>query len=141
MLKVTNGTSGGGALRVGTADDATDVGDFVAGLVGASRLFYDQSTSILNMYNSSNVLSVVANAAQGRLEALARDFGDGAAGASLFAGRNTNGTNPGAGYLQLEANDGTDYYLWVDAAGKLRIHTSPPTTVNDTAGTIVGNQS
>jgi len=40
----------------------------------------------------------------------------------------------------LENKNGSTYYLWVDANGKLRIHTSDPLTAGDTAGTIVGTQ-
>ena len=38
------------------------------------------------------------------------------------------------GPLQLGTN-----YLWIDATGDLRVHTSAPTT--DTDGTVVGTQS
>lgn len=34
----------------------------------------------------------------------------------------------------------TPYYLWVDTAGKLRIHTAVPTN-QDSDGTVVGAQS
>lgn len=40
----------------------------------------------------------------------------------------------------LENKNGSTYYLWVDANGKLRIHTSDPLSAGDTAGTIVGTQ-
>jgi len=84
-------------------------------------------------------------------ELIGRDLGNDVDGAQLRVGRNTNvavGTvGPAAGALMLEAANGTNYYLWVDATGDLRIHTAAPTgssgapTVADTAGTIVGSQS
>ena len=40
------------------------------------------------------------------------------------------------GFLRLGGN----YYLWVDSAGRLRIHNSRPSNL-DTDGTIVGTQS
>jgi hypothetical protein len=76
------------------------------------------------------------------VRALARAYGTGAReGSRLFAGRNTSGSGA-AGTLGLEAAGGTDYSLWVDANGRLRLHTAPPTednsTVSDTAGQFVG---
>ena len=44
-----------------------------------------------------------------------------------------------AGYLVLYAKDGTPYYLWVSADGKLRIYNTIPST--DTIGTVVGTQT
>ncbi len=55
------------ALRVGTATDAADAGDFVTGLTGAARAFYDQSVPSLTFYNSAgtvvNLISSVASTA------------------------------------------------------------------------------
>jgi hypothetical protein len=67
-----------------------------------------------------------------------------AAGRGISIGRNSDGAFPAAGYLALQAAGGTSYYLWVDATGDLRIHTTPPSQddgVSDTAGTVVGTQS
>jgi subtilisin family serine protease len=56
---------------------------------------------------------------------------------------NTSGSGA-AGSLVLYDKAGTPYFLWVEA-GKLRIHTAPPTedntTVSHTAGTVVGTQT
>lgn len=41
-----------GRLFVGTATDAAAQGDFVAGLTGNARLFYDQSAAALTMYST-----------------------------------------------------------------------------------------
>lgn len=51
-LRVTNGSTGGGALNVGTTTDATASGDFAAGTSGDARVFYDQSDSSLNFYRT-----------------------------------------------------------------------------------------
>lgn len=64
-------------------------------------------------------------------------------GAQVTIGRNTNGSTA-AGTLALMQKGGTFKYLWVDATGVLRIHTSPPDSagsVSDTAGTVVGTQT
>lgn len=42
-----------GRATIGTATDAAAGGDFVAGFVGASRLFFDQSEQRLSLYDSS----------------------------------------------------------------------------------------
>ncbi len=44
----------GNFLRIGTATDANAQGDFVAGLVGGGRTWYDQSTLTQYWYNSSS---------------------------------------------------------------------------------------
>lgn len=76
---------------------------------------------------------------------LSRNYGTGNLkyGSILGIGRNTSG-NGAAGSLALYAKDGTAYFLWVDATGKLRIATAPPDedgTPSDTSGTVVGTQS
>jgi len=83
--------------------------------------------------------------------AIVSDYNNGndKAGPTIGVGRNSSTGNEGgaAGTLNLTDADGTTYFLWVDANGDLRIHTSAPTgdagspTVSDTAGTIVGTQS
>lgn len=64
-------------------------------------------------------------------------------GFGIGANRNAAGSGA-AGNVVLYDKAGTPYYLWVEA-GKLRIHTAPPTedntTVSHTAGTVVGTQS
>ena len=41
-------------VKIGTATDGGDQGDFVAGLTSAARLFFDQSAATYSLYNSSN---------------------------------------------------------------------------------------
>lgn len=52
-----------GYLELGTATDATQAGDFAAGLTGASRLFWDQPNQTLNAYDSSGNRDLVLNMA------------------------------------------------------------------------------
>lgn len=65
-------------------------------------------------------------------------------GGNLILGRNTSGS-AAAGYIEFIDKGGTSRYVWVDNAGKLRIHTSAPVedggTTSDTAGTVVGTQT
>ena len=71
------------------------------------------------------------------------DFGFGT-GPYLTIGRNTNGTFPAAGAINLTMLDSQTRSLWVDFAGALRIHTAPPVgnpASSDVAGTIVGTQT
>ena len=75
------------------------------------------------------------------LEIGSSDLGDGAAGPIITVGRNTNATNTGAGSINFQTKAGTAEYVWTDAAGKLRIHTSAPTNALDTAGVVVGDQT
>lgn len=71
----------------------------------------------------------------------ARDMGANAAAPCVEIRRNTNAT-PSASTLSLWDRAGTQYFLWVDATGDLRIHTAAPTTAaSDTVGTVVGSQS
>ena len=53
-------------LEIGTATDASTIGDFVSGLTGASRVFFDQSLQTLSVYDSAGnedlSLDVAANA-------------------------------------------------------------------------------
>jgi N-formylglutamate amidohydrolase len=51
-----------------------------------------------------------------------------------------NGAARRAGVLVLDGENGSDFYLWADNQGKLRISPSDPGT-NSQAGTIVGTQT
>lgn len=53
-------------------------------------------------------------------------------GTGIVMGRNTNAVTPAGGHLRFIASTGTSYYVWVDAAGLLRIHTGGPTSAADT---------
>ena len=63
-----------------------------------------------------------------------------ATGRTLLIGNNTSGSGA-AGCLAVQTRGGTQYVLWVDATGHLRISTACPTddntTVSDTSGTPI----
>ncbi len=69
------------------------------------------------------------------------DLGNGTAGPVITVGRNSNGTNTGAGSINLLSKAGTAGYIWQDAAGNVRINTSAPSNANDTSGTVLGAQT
>ena len=63
------------------------------------------------------------------------------AGRYISLGRNPDATTPAGGFLEfVEADSGSDF-VWADSTGKLRINTSKPISTNDTAGTVVGDQT
>ncbi len=100
---------------------------------GTLRLTID-STGVSTFTNGINATNVTLQSA---------DLNNNA-GRIAQIGRNSNGSTPAAGALSLVSAGGTSYYLWIDATGDLRIHTSPPNdadTISDTAGTVVGTQS
>ncbi|HMS85088.1 MAG TPA: hypothetical protein PKD12_15690 [Nitrospira sp.] len=69
------------------------------------------------------------------------DFGNNVVGPSVRLTRNTNGTKPGAAFVNLMNRAGTAYRIWPDASGNLRIHTADPIYDNDGLGTVIGTQT
>lgn len=55
--------------------------------------------------------------------------------------RNSNVSTPAAGHLVLESKGGQAQRLWPDADGLARIGEVDPTSANDLAGTVVGDQT
>lgn len=127
-----------------TLGDNTEVSDHV-------RFIYDFPTSTVvspvpfslrQQDDAGSVMdSLFVTCANGAatLTLAAGDFGSSGQAGHINVGRNSNATYPRPGYIMLEAKDGTDYFLWVDTTGDLRIDTSAPTTV-DTGGDVVGTQ-
>lgn len=62
-------------------------------------------------------------------------------GCNLQLNRNNNATTPASGYVAMVNRGGTNYRVWPDATGVLRINNADPTSANDTAGTVVGAQT
>ncbi|MCF7834311.1 MAG: hypothetical protein K9L98_03240, partial [Candidatus Pacebacteria bacterium] len=89
----------------------------------------------------SGNIGIGATTPSTKLEIGSSDLGDGVAGPVITLGRNTNATNTGAGSINFLAKGGTAGYVWQDAAGNMRIHTSAPSNANDTAGTVIGAQT
>lgn len=78
--------------------------------------------------------------AQGLITARAITSANGPGGI-LMSERNTFGGGA-PGQVRLDAKNGTQYFIYPDSAGLLRIHTGAPTQVSgDLVGTIVGEQS
>lgn len=122
-------------MNVGTAVDATGVGDLGAGLVGAARLFYDQSDGSLGLYTVGGSRAVYLQAAT----------------AAAFKLGLINGTNSGfrmiaeqSGFDKLECGHGS-----ADTAARMRLTransvspmdifelVSDNIQINDIAGTI-----
>ena len=91
--------------------------------------------------NSTGNVGIGTTTPASKLEIGSSDLGDGLAGPVITLGRNTNGTNTGAGSINFQSKAGTAGYVWQDNAGNLRINTAAPSNANDTAGTVVGTQT
>ena len=69
-------------------------------------------------------------------------FDNGAAeGCHISLGRNSNGSTPAAGFVEMADKGNTIYRVWPDDSGNLRINNADPTNANDTAGTVIGAQT
>lgn len=110
------------------------------------------SSPILRFYSASGGGIPVAEMAYdggltsyGDFLSTAGSLGGAAPGRRLFLGRNTGGTQGASGHVTFDARDGTDYPLWVDVAGNVRVKSGAAPTadnsVSDTSGTVVGTQS
>lgn len=62
-------------------------------------------------------------------------------GPTVILGRNNNGSTPAAGNIRMTDKGATEYYVWPDDSGNLRIGTTAPTNAQDTSGTVVGTQT
>ena len=96
----------GGWLYVGTATDAAADGDFVAGLTGASRLFFDQSAQTLSLYDSSGNEDISLDAAAASWYNGAGNFGFGTTGPDRKVDILDGSTAP---QLRLTFTDGSIY--------------------------------
>lgn len=67
--------------------------------------------------------------------------GGSANGPYLAVLNNNNASTPAAGAVIMRNRGGTDYSIWPDASGNLRINTALPTSALDTAGTVIGTQT
>jgi len=102
---------------------------------------YAQSTKYLTIVPASGNVGIGTTNPGTKLEIGSSDLGDGVAGPIITIGRNTNATNAGAGSINFLDKAGNSGYIWQDSAGYIRINTQAPSNANDTAGTIVGDQT
>jgi hypothetical protein len=92
----------------------------------------------IELVNSARI-AMTATAGATQIELLAADYGA-TIGPAVVIERNTNAATA-AGCLRMMNKSGTEYYIWVDATGDLRIGTTAPTSANDLSGAVVGTQS
>jgi hypothetical protein len=92
----------------------------------------------IELVNSARI-AMTATAGATQVELLAADYGA-TIGPAVVIERNTNAATA-AGCLRMMNKSGTEYYIWVDATGDLRIGTTAPTSANDLSGAVVGTQS
>lgn len=97
-------------------------------------------TSVLLQYNNTNRGSLAITASSSVITLNAFDNGS-SNGTNLILGRNSNASTPAAGFVTMTNLGNTNYRIWPDTSGNLRIHTAAPTNANDTAGTVVGAQT
>ena len=91
-------------------------------------------------YINSQRAYVTTTATATQIGLAAADYGA-TIGPSVIIERNTYGSGTAAGNLRMMDKNGVEYYIWIDAAGKLRIGTTAPVSAQDTSGTIIGTQS
>lgn len=100
-------------------------------------------------YNGTTAARVDVRSDRAIMGLTARDFGNNVNGARLESQRNSNAgaEGPAAGTLNLVSATAANGFVWQDAAGNLRIHSTAPTgssgtpTTADTAGTVIGTQT
>lgn len=136
---------------LGQANVFTAASNTFQGSVGVSptptnalgvNIVMPSSTSVsaikIEYINSQRIyLNATAGATQVGLESA--DYGA-TIGPSVLIGHNSNAASA-AGNLRMKNKGGTEYFVWVDTLGKLRIGTTAPTSANDATGAIVGTQS
>ena len=121
-----------GAVHINHTSDYADLSFATRGTDG----FLDR----MRILSNGNV-GIGTTSPSTKLEIGSSDLGDGVAGPIITIGRNTNATNTGAGSINFLDKAGNSGYIWQDAAGYMRINTSAPSNANDTAGTIIGDQT
>ena len=119
-----------GAERV----SITDAGAFGIGTTGPDELFEAEGTDA--KVRVDGTLSADATTTAVQIEG---NSGAQVRTSELGVTKASAGVNP-AGYLRLESETGTPYYLWVDTTGDLRI-SATFTDIATTSGTVVGAQT
>ncbi len=91
-------------------------------------------------YNNAIRQHIVANNASNTFVIDAFDNGN-SYGGVVQIGRNNNASTPGSGFVYIENKNGTNYSVWPDGSGNLRILAGAVTNAFDTSGTVVGTQT
>lgn len=135
----------GSAALLGTANtftttqtitpSATNVSALVLNMPGSTSVDAFQLT-----YNSASRMRFIQNSTRSQI--VFTDFDNtNDIGPHINIGRNNNASTPSAGFLYIMARSATQYAVWPDNSGNLRIGTSLPTSANDSTGTVVGAQT
>ena len=101
------------------------------------------SNSALTITNGGVTrLAMYARDAQSNLIIATCDLGTDVAGPLLLVGRNSNATGPASGAIRYVDRSGSNWFVWADDTGVMRIHSAAPTNLaSDTAGTVIGAQT
>jgi len=125
-----------GEWRVGSGSVSAPAYSFTAD--PDSGFWWDTSSVYIGCaINGAEILRV--NSASGIVLAV-RDYGAGVIPAGIVLNQNSNGSNPVAGWAQFITQGALGYYVWVDAAGDMRIGTLANLQA-DNGGTVVGTQT
>lgn len=145
----------GGGIRVGTATDTATAGDFVAGLTGASRVFFDQTLQTLSVYDSSGNEDLSLDVAADSWYNGAGNFGIGTTSpgrkldVSLLGSPQLRLNATGGYYVDLQCDSNADLYIQnaaglgqqiilegSQAATDYRIRVNNTNTTSGTAGAV-----
>ena len=140
-------------VQIGSIDDDGLDARLSAGSVGTPtlRLAADLDTGIYSTGVSNlsialsgrQAISIDESPAPTLVHLTSGALGNSARGPEVKIGRNTS-NNAAPGHLNLVDKNGTEWFIWVDTTGDVRIGNAPPqadNSVTDTAGTVVGTQT
>lgn len=135
------------AAAVGTGPLGVPNGGTGAQTFPAGRVLYGNGTSPIassaNLTFDGTTLSI-AGAGHGPVTFAVTGGDNGSLGIyGLQVGYNNNSGTPAAGFIDLQDKNGVHNYLWVSAAGDVRIDagTKPSSGSGDVIGTVMGTQT
>lgn len=136
-----------------TTAGALTAGQFVSGSNGIAAIYLSATTGtpgiswsdVTLARGAANRLDLGSGdslqlSGGGSVSSAAWDNGAGA-GTFFYLQRNSNASTPASGYLGIQNKNASARYIWPDGSGLIRTHTAAPTNANDTAGTVVGDQT
>lgn len=129
-LSLETPSSGGdvSAASAFTTDNAVITADTVSGSKNVQQTNIEITTGVIT--TTSGGLNIVPKSSVLAIGTLSSTLGQ-----RLQINRGSTAENPGT--LVLYDDAGNDYFLWVDTAGNLRLHTAYPTD-EDADGTVLG---